>query len=239
MKKAIYTCFFLLSALMGIAQKTVNDPNVEPRQVGSFTGLSISNAFDVILTQGSTEALAVSAGDKNDNQYIQTEVSNGVLKIWFDDKKKGNWGKGGKKLKAYVSVRTLNLLKVSGASDIQVEGELSTNALKIELSGASDVKGRLVVAGELKVELSGASDVDVTGSAREVDIEASGASEFSAFDFTAGSARIEASGACSITLTVEKEISAELSGASSVNYKGNAVVKSVKATGASSVNKKS
>lgn len=238
MKKSIYTCFFLLLATLGMAQKTVNDPNVEARQVGSFTGLSISNAFDVILTQGNTEALAVSASDKEDNQYIKTEVSNGVLKIWFDDKRKGNWGKN-RKLRAYVSVKTLNMLHLSGATDTQIEGELSSSSLKIQLSGASDLEGRIVVSGEMKVEISGASDIQITGSAREVDIEASGASEFSAYEFTAGSADIEASGACSVTLTVEKEITAELSGASSLNYKGNAAVKSVKATGASSVNKKS
>jgi hypothetical protein len=238
MKKIFSFVFFLFFTALAFGQKVVNDPNAEARQVSGFTGLSVSNAFDVILTQGNEEAVAVSAADKDDIARIKTEVSGGVLKIWYDQDKKIKWGKD-KKLKAYVSVKTLNKLKVSGACDIKIEGQLSSSSLQIELSGASDVNGKIVVANDLKVELSGASDLTISGSANSVNIEASGASDFRAYEFTAGSCKVEASGASGVTITVERELSAELSGASSVSYKGSASVKSIKTSGASSINKKS
>ena len=236
MKKILTLCFVLFGSTVLLAQKTVNDVNAELRQVKGFHGVSVSNAFEVILTQGNEEAVAVSAGDKDDNQYIRTEVQNGVLRIWFDNNNKKEWGRN-KELRAYVSVKNISVLHASGATDIEIEGRLSADKLSIDLSGASDLTGEIVVANELKTEISGASDIEITGSAREVRIEASGASEFNAYDFTTSGCRIEASGASSVTITVEKELSAELSGASSVNYKGNAVVKHVRTTGASSVSK--
>ena len=236
MNKVFPLCFLLLFSTLLSAQKTVNDVNAEVRQVKGFHGVSISNAFEVILTQGNEEAVAVSAGDKDDNQHIRTEVQNGILKIWFDNNSKKEWGRN-KQLRAYISVKNISVLHASGATDIEIEGKLTADKLSIDLSGASDLTGEIVVANELKTEISGASDIEITGSAKEVSIEASGASEFNAYDFTTSSCRIEASGASSVTITVEKELSAELSGASSVNYKGNASVRHVRTSGASSVSK--
>jgi hypothetical protein len=236
MKKIFSVCFLLFISTIVFGQKTVNDVNAELRQVKGFHGVSISNAFEVILTQSNEEAVAVSAGDKEDNQYIRTEVQNGILKIWFDHNNKKEWGRN-KELRAYISVKNISVLHASGATDIEIEGKLSADKLSIELSGASDLTGEIVVANELRTEISGASDMDITGSAKEVFIEASGASEFNAYEFTTSNCKIEASGASSVNITVEKELSAELSGASSVNYKGNASITHVRTSGASSVSK--
>jgi hypothetical protein len=43
-----------MTAMLSIAQKTINDPNAEVRQAKDFHAISISNAFDVYLTQGSS-----------------------------------------------------------------------------------------------------------------------------------------------------------------------------------------
>lgn len=236
MKKILITGILMFSSALVFGQRTVNDPNAEVREVKGFHGVSVSNAFEVILTQGSTEAVAVSAGGKEENQYIRTEVQNGILKIWFDHSSKKEWSRN-RKLRAYISVKNISVLNASGATEIEIEGELSANKLHIQLSGASDISGNINVAEQLRAEISGASDIDITGSAKELSVEASGASEFNAYDFTTSICKIEASGASSVTITVEKELSAELSGASSVNYKGNAIVKHVKTSGASSVSK--
>ena len=44
-----------------IAQKTINDPNAEARQVSGFKSINISNSFEVYITQGREEGLAISA----------------------------------------------------------------------------------------------------------------------------------------------------------------------------------
>ena len=103
--KKILLSLFIAATIHAGAQKTINDPNAEARSVGSFHALHISNAFDVVLSQGSEEGLAVSANYKEDIPNIKTAVENGTLRIWFDDDKK--WWPKNRKLKAYISVKNL------------------------------------------------------------------------------------------------------------------------------------
>lgn len=236
MKKLLFG-LFITAAIGANAQKTINDPNAEARTVSSFHALNISNAFDVVLTQGDEEGLAVSSNLKDDISKIKTTVENGVLRIWFDDNNK--WWPKNRKLKAYISVKSVDQIKASGASDINIEGGLKVPALKLDMSGASDLEGVLTIAGELLVRLSGASDITISGAADKMSIDASGASDVKAYDFTTNTCSVDASGASSIRITADKEMSVKLSGASSVSYKGNATIRDIKTSGASSISRKS
>jgi len=236
--KNIFLAFVLLtvSGLVS-AQKVINDANAEVRNVSSFHAIHVSNSFNVIITQGATESVAVSANDKEDVADIKTYVENGVLKILFD--KKDKWWPKNRKLKAYIAVKNLDEIKGNGASDFKIDGSLNASNLKLDFSGASDLDGKLIVSGNLNIHLSGASDIDINGSANEVSIDANGASDVKAFDFTTTNCIVDASGASSVRITVDKELSAKLSGASSVQYKGTALIKGIKTSGASSISRKS
>lgn len=236
MKKLLLLAAVALATLGVQAQKTVYDANAEVRNVGSFHAIQLSNAFSVILTQGSEEGIAVSASEKDEMDNIKTKVENGVLKIWFDNNRKWN---SKNKLKAYISVKNLDAITAGGACDIKIEGTLNAQSLKVELSGASDLSGQINVSNNLQAHLSGASDLNISGMADNMEVDVNGASELKAYNFTTGNCSIEASGASSVQITVDKELSAELSGASSVRYKGSALIKNIKTSGASSIARKS
>ncbi len=238
--------FLLLFALASVAvvsaqaQKTINDPNAEVRNVSGFHAIKVSNAIDLYLSQSDNEAVAVSASEAKYRDRIKTVVENGVLKIWFDNDNDWKlWNSDKKKLKAYVSFKTLERLTASGASDVRVDGVIKANSLTINVSGASDFKGA-IEANSLTVDQSGASDVTVTGGkVGSIKIDVSGASDFNGYDLQAESCQAEASGASEISINVSKEISARASGASRVSYRGTGVVTSLKSSGASSINKRS
>ncbi|MEO7984727.1 MAG: head GIN domain-containing protein [Bacteroidota bacterium] len=219
----------------GTQAQQVNDPNAEVRSAKDFHGISVSNAFDVYLTQGNEEAIAVSAAETKHRERITVEVKAGILYIGYDEGKM-NWGNGNKKLKAYISFKQIDQLKISGACDVFISGTLKADALSINQSGASDLKGKLDV-NKLTVDLSGASDMLVTGAATEISIEASGASGFKGYDLVSEICNARASGASDIKITVNKELSAHASGASDVRYKGNGVIRDLKSSGSSSVSK--
>lgn len=223
------------------AQLTINDPNAEVRDAKNFHGISVSNAFDVFITQGNEEAVAVSASEQKYRDNIGVEVKDGILKIWFKSEgKHWNGWKGDKmKLKAYVSFKNIDKLSASGATDIHVTGSMNADDLSIDLSGASDFKEGKVNAKKLTVTTSGASDVNISGTATELDIEASGASDFKGFDFATDYCNAKASGASSIDITVNKELSAHATGASDVHYKGDGLIKEIRTSGASNVSKRS
>ncbi|HYK56024.1 MAG TPA: head GIN domain-containing protein, partial [Flavisolibacter sp.] len=193
MKNILLAFVFLSISSLGKAQKVVNDPNAEVRDVPSFHAIHVSNSFDVVITQGSQESLAVSASNKEDVADIKTYVENGVLKILFD--KKDKWWPKNRKLKAYIAVKNLDELYASGSSDVKIEGTLSASNLKLNFSGASDLDGKLAISNNLDIRLRGASDIKISGSATEVTIDANGASDVKAYDFKTTNCTVDASGA--------------------------------------------
>ncbi|OSZ80370.1 hypothetical protein CAP36_03710 [Chitinophagaceae bacterium IBVUCB2] len=232
--RKITTIVAVLFISLSLSAQQVNDPNAEVRAAKDFHGINVSNAFDVYLSQGNEEAVAVSAASVKDRDMIKVEVKSGILHISLE--KDWKWTKGNKKLKAYVSFKQIDQLKVSGACDVYISGILKADALSIDQSGASDIKGALDV-NKLTVDLSGASDMTVTGKATQASVEASGASGFKGYDLVTDVCNARASGASDIRITVNKELSAQASGASDVKYRGAGTTKDVKSSGSSSVSK--
>lgn len=231
---------FLLTILIlgsASAQKTIHDPNAEVRNVKGFHAIEVSSGIDLYLSSGE-EAVAVSAKDAEYRNHIKTVVDNGVLKISFDWKEKFMNFSGGKALKAYVSFKTLDKLTASGGSDVKVDGTIKSGSLALVISGGSDFYGK-VDAGTLTVHQTGGSDMHISGSATSINIRAGGGSDFKGYDLVSDNCTINASGGSDINITVNKELTAEASGASDVYWKGTATVKEVKATGAGSVSHKS
>ena len=235
--KKIFIFLFLIISISSFAQQTIiNDKNAEVRNVAGFNAIKISGAIEVYLSQGNKEEVAVSASGEKFRDDIKTEVINGTLRIFYD----GNhisWNKNKMKLKAYVSVKNLNALESSGASEFKITGILNLETLALKLSGASQLSGTVKIT-NLRIELSGASDVKINGSVQNLNIDASGASDVKSYGLIAEACSIKASGASDISITVNKEITATASGASSVNYKGSAILKEVHSSGASNVSKK-
>jgi hypothetical protein len=238
MKKIFLILMMAVTGSVLYAQKTINDANVEKRDVGSFTAIRVSSAFDVYISQGDAEVVAVSASKPEYRNHIVTKVENGVLIIRLDAEKNFWKGANNVKLRAYISVKKLEMMNISGACDVNIENGLSSNELKVTLSGASSLKGKVDVK-NLVVDLSGASDVTLSGNADKVSVETSGASDFKSFDLATNYCDVNASGASTVNITVNKELSAKASGASDIRYKGEGLIRDIRTSGASNITRKS
>jgi len=240
MKKIQVMLMTILVSTVLFAQKTINDPNAEPRNLSGFHAIKISNAFNVYISQGNEDAVAISASKAEYKAKIITKVENGVLIIRFDEDKnfwKG-WNGDKQKLTAYISIKKIDRLDVSGACDVFFEDGISSEDLNVELSGASDIKGK-IDAKKLSFDISGASDATISGNAAELSVEASGASDFKGYELLTNYCTAEASGASSVNITVNKELNAKASGASSVRFKGEGLIRDIKTSGSSNVTRKS
>lgn len=163
----------------------------ETRDVDSFDKIEASDAVNVeLLVEPGAQTQVEVTYDDNVIDQIVTEVRGDTLEISIEGSI-STFGGG-----RYVSVRvdSLESIEVSGAVDIQGEGELETYELvasgasdvdfrdltatevTIEVSGASDVT--LHASGTVSGEVSGASDVTVEGDPANVRVETSGASDF-------------------------------------------------------------
>jgi len=222
-------------ALAANAQKTVvHDQNAQIRPLKGYHGIEVSDAIDLYLSHGDEETVVVSARDIKWRDRIRTEVVDGILRISLP---KHGWSMGNLKLKAYVSFTTLDRLTASGASDVFVDGVIAGDQLSISLSGASDFKGAVNVK-QLRMDQSGASDAHLTGAVSGLaSIHSSGASNIKGYDLVTESCDVHASGAADIRITVNKELSADLSGSSNVYYKGAGVIRQTHSSGASNIKK--
>jgi hypothetical protein len=240
MNKIIFAITCILFLQLSFAQETKNivyDAKAEIRTVQSFNGIEVGNAINVYIAQGTSNAVAISVeGDSNDK--IKTEVINGILKISVANGywNKWNWSNN-IKMKAYITVKTLEKLVIHGASKATFTDKIISTNLNITVSGASILKGDINTE-NLHLDLSGASNASLGGYTSNLIVNASGASSLKAYNLNTVSCAANASGASDIKITVTKEFTKiEASGASSIRYKGDAGLKNLESSGASSVKK--
>jgi len=231
--KYILPVIFIAATLTVSCQQVFYDKDAQVRKTGDFHSIEVSSAIELQLSPGNENAVAVS-GSKENIAAIRTEVKNGVLKIWYEQK---NWFGNKGHARVYVSAKALDEIGASGASEVKINGVLNCNSLSIRMSGASDLKGQIKAA-SLQIKLSGASDAYLNGSAADLKVEASGASNLKGYEFVADNCEVHASGASDVELTANKAISAEASGASNVYYKGTGKEGEIRSSGASAVSKR-
>ena len=230
--KKLFSLFVLTGLIItATAQKTINDANAQKRNVSGFHAIEVSGGIDLYLSQGE-EAVAVSALKEEYRDKIMTEVKDGILKIWYQSSSNIRMDWGSRKLKAYVSFKSLDRLKGSGGSDISVDGSIKVAKLAVEISGGSDFDGK-VETDDLDIQASGGSDVDISGKAEKLTIDASGGSDFKGYELASDICNVEASGGSDVHVTVNKELSASASGGSDVYYKGTGLIRELKTSGAS------
>ncbi len=219
------------------AQKTVNAPNAEKREVSGFHGIEVSTGIELVLTAGSTEEVAVSAGKTEYREKIVTKVENGILKIYYQPKTGAiNTRKESKELKAWVSYKTLDRLDANTGAKVEIEGVLKTASLKMKVNTGATIKGK-IDAESLDVDQDTGSIVTLTGEAGKLDVEGDTGSMFRGSDLKTDNCRAKTSTGAGVYITVEKELNIKADTGGFVKYKGNAGIKEVKTHTGGSVTK--
>ncbi len=183
------------------------------RHADHFTGVSVSTGIDVYLKQGDNEAISVEA-DENLQEYIITEVKEGVLRIHTD----ANIREAERK-RVYVTMKEINTLKTSSAGDIIGDTPVKTDKLELSASSAGDIKLE-VHAKEIEADLSSSGDMNLTGEADMLKADLSSAGDLNAFDLKVREADISASSAGDADINVSEKITARASSAGDINYMG-------------------
>ena len=236
MKKMILFNVFILLQLWSCAQEQVwyDDHATQRSLEGDFNSISISGSIKLVLSQSEKTGLAVSAADQRYQEQIITEIVNNTLMIYAS---KNRWKGAGKTATVYLSYKMIHSILASGASSVNIVGNVQFSRLKISLSGASKLKAHLHGT-SLALSLSGASEATIAGKTGSLELVCSGASDLNGFDMQTETCTVVASGASDVKIQVNKELKAVASGASHIYYGGNATITDIKSTGASKVEKK-
>jgi hypothetical protein len=178
-----------------------------------FTSMEISGNFNVVLTQDSLPKLSIET-DENLMDYIDTKVKN--HKLIIKSKKRLNSAKG---ITIFVGITQLQQMELSGAVVLRSSGKINLDAIKIELSGASNVYMDLNCT-TLNADMSGSSTLRLIGAGIDAEIEASGACDIDNSLMPVENMNLEVSGAGKIIVNVLTKLDAKVSGAAEVEYMG-------------------
>lgn len=237
--KKLFLSFFILITASGVmlAQKIINDPNVEKRNASDFHGINVATGIKLILTEGNTEEVAVSAASPEYRDKIVTIVNNGILKIYYENKLGAiNTRKEKKELKAYVSYKTLDQLSATTGAEVQLEGTLKSASLKMNVNTGATVRG-IVNIDDLEVDQNTGSIVTLTGDAGKLNIDGDTGSMFKGIDLKTDNCNVTTSTGAGIYITVQKELYVRASTGGFVKYKGDAGIREIKTNTGGSVSK--
>lgn len=235
--KQIVFLFLAFIAISAKGQSKVIDANTTVRSInGAFTEVSVATGVELHLTQGNETSLSVSVSDAKYADRFKTEVVNGVLKIYYDSKNL-NWkDEKGRKLKAYLSVKTLEKLTASSGANVVVENTLTVNTFRMKLSSGSTFKGD-VKTNDLDIEQSSGSLVNISGNAGNLKVDVSSGSGFKGYDLTSENCKAKASSGAGIKISINKELDASASSGGDIKYKGNASITNLNVSSGGSVKK--
>ncbi|MFT4023370.1 MAG: head GIN domain-containing protein [Flavihumibacter sp.] len=230
----LFTCMLLLATAALAQSVTVNDANARKRDVGTFTGVKVSQGIELLLQQGSEDAVAVSSSRPEYQDRIKTEVDGGLLRIFIDDAGRNyNWRRG-VKFRAYVSVRQLEKLIVSSGASARTGNVINVARLDLDASSGGTIDGEFKGQRIVSDNSSGAVTT-VKGSVDFASVKASSGSIFKGFVLSAVNGDADASSGGSISITVTKELNAEATSGGDVKYRGGGVIRNVRTSSGGSV----
>ncbi|MBS1916095.1 MAG: DUF2807 domain-containing protein [Bacteroidetes bacterium] len=207
----------------------------EERTISSFKDLQVSSTANVYLTQGDLKPVKIT-GDENLLPYVEVYQEGDRLVIKNRDGYNLDMNDGS--IKIYVTAPQFHHISVSGAGDINGENKITSNdEIEMNLSGAGNIKME-VDAPKISADISGVGSIYLNGQSKDVDLGISGAGSAHCYDLLAENTSVTISGVGSAEVYASVKLDAQVSGAGSVDYKGNATQVNQHVSGVGSVNKK-
>lgn len=170
---------------------------LQKRQVAPFTSIKTAGAFTIEVTCQKEPSLEVE-GDDNVLEFVRAEVKNNVLQL----ENTKNYSVS-EPIRFKISTPNLETLSVSGAGQVEVKGMNNE---------------KFVISSE------GAPTISVSGNSKSVAIDAKGAGKIDTHNLHASRAIVDSKGVSRIDLDVADQLDVNVSGPSSVTYKGDPVV---------------
>ena len=237
--KNFLACILVISAaisscqMMGERVKGNGNIITEKRTISSFTEVDVEGAIDVYITQGDIKPIQIQ-GDENLLPYIEIRQEGDRLIVRNRDGYNLNPTED---MKIFITGPVFNSIDVSGACDIIGQSKISNaEPMRMRVSGAGEMKME-IDAPKVTAEISGAGSVDLKGQTKEFDLGLSGAGGAHCYDLLSENTTVDISGAGDAEVYASVKLDAEVSGAGSVKYKGNATDVKQQVHGAGSVTK--
>lgn len=219
-------CFFPMRMTRVIGSGEVI---TESRRINNFSAVELSGVGTLIITQGDSPALEITA-EKNIMPYLQSTVRGNNLELGLQDFVSVD---PRAEIIYRLTVTNLERIETSGLGNIEI-GSLETEKLDLKISGSGNARVGELIADRFKLEVSGLGNVEIAGRVRDQRVDLSGAGNYDAGDLYSEDASVDISGTGRATVWAEKNLTVEMSGMGSLQYYGSPIL-STEMSGAGSI----
>ena len=193
--------------------------------IGTFSGVLLTEACDVIISQGDVQGV-IAIGHPNIIERIKTDVKSNNWKIDFVGGCYKDY-----ELTLYITVPNINYVTLSGSGDILINNFTNQGNLSLNISGSGEINlNEFDGAENLGVTISGSGDINANKAFSDLiktDINISGSGTFDAFPIETNECIIDISGSGRAYISVVEKLDVNISGSGSVFYKGRPIVTSI------------
>ncbi len=238
MKRIIYSLGVLLLlsnftlSAQNKSERTESSVSTEIREVPAFNAIDISGRFAVVIYNSDTPEVSVTASSRYIADVV-TSVDNGTLRVNMANligdenvsivdgvKTKYNDYLLRKPIEIKIGVKGLNILNLSGLSNLVAKETMEAEKFYISLGDAAKVFMNLDISDSLDVHLAGAAKLDLEGKTNYLKLNVHGASSVSASKLTAAHSEVQLTGAARADIHTTESLDADLKGASKLNCTG-------------------
>jgi hypothetical protein len=188
----------------------------QQKTVSDFHSINSKGTCKIKLTQGNEESLVIEAED-NILPYVQTEVSNGVLYITFENNNCHIYPT--KSINLYITMKNIEAIRTSGSCQLN-STNVTFEELKIKTTGSSNINIESLVAKKLIINSQGSTIINITGQTEKQELDLKGSSEYLASNLDSQTPIVDISGSGEATVLVQKLLQVKISGMGKLDYYG-------------------
>ncbi len=188
--------------------------------VSGFDRVTLAGSGNLYIQTGDTEGLTVS-GEDNMIEQLDVQVNGDELLIGF---KSGISVNPTQPLDFYVTVRSLNMVRLLGSGSVQIS-PLDTNDLDVQIAGSGDVNIDRLTADRFTVEIPGSGRIQVAGEVNDQTVTILGSGTYDAADLQSATAVISIAGSANVNVRVSENLTVNIAGNGTVRYSGSPDVK--------------
>jgi len=186
--------------------------------VPEFSGIDLAGAANIIISQGATQNVEVSA-QQNIIDRLLTKVAGGIWTVKLEDGNYSNYD-----LTIHITVPVIRSISVSGSGNVEVNDFTGQDDLELDISGSGNIEMNAFGGCEnLSVTITGSGNVvgkkDFTD-LKNMSVHISGSGNFMAYPVVSDNCHISIPGSGVCFVTVNDALNISISGSGSVFYKG-------------------
>jgi len=191
----------------------------ETRDVRGFDAVEVAGIGTLVVTQGDSEHLTISAED-NILPKLTSDVVNGRLELHPQSNTRLDTTQP---IRYDLTVKQLKDIRLAGSGDVQA-GTLDADSLNLALAGSGNGNIGHLTAKTLNVTIAGSGTLTLAGEAAQQNVHISGSGRYRASDLQSRQAKVDIAGSGDCAVRVSDRFDVMIAGSGNVTYVGSPTV---------------